>query len=123
MHKTAKILTGTLATVLLLGTGQLAMAATVHYNDSSVTGSSAEWTAWVNSWEQTSADYTKVSLTPGKDATQLNLAWYSKGDGKATPVVYFGTNKTALKPYTGASAAVDASLTGDAAYVYNHAGL
>lgn len=121
MHKTVRVLTGTLAAVLLLGTGQLAMAATVHYNDSSVTGTSAEWTAWVNSWEQTSADFTKVSLTPGKDTTQLNFAWYSKDEGKATPVVHFGTSKTALKPYTGTSAAVDASLTGDTAYVYNHA--
>ncbi len=120
MHKTAKILTGTLAAAMLLGVGQIATAATVHYNDSSVTGASAEWTAWVNSWEQTSTDYTKVSLTPGKDETQLNFAWYSKDSGNATPIVHFGTDKAALKVYTGTSAAVDTSLTGDAAYVYNH---
>lgn len=31
------------------------------------------------------ADYTKVSMTPGKDESELNFAWYSKADGKDTP--------------------------------------
>lgn len=120
MHTTAKILTGTLAAAMLLGVGQFAFAATAHYNDSSVTGGSDAWTAWQSTWEQTSADFTKVSLTPGSDDTQLNFAWYSKDSGKATPIVHFGTSKTALKAYTGTSGAVDTSLTGDTAYVYNH---
>lgn len=44
-----------------------AYAATEHYNDSSVTGDAAEWQAYKDNWETLSSDYTKVSLTPGKD--------------------------------------------------------
>lgn len=44
--------------------------------------------------------YTKVSLTPGADETELNFAWYSKDNGKAaTPVVTSvrtGTNSRPL---------------------------
>ena len=44
------------------------------------------------------ADYTTVSLTPGKDETELNFAWYSeKTDAEATPVVHFGTDQDALE--------------------------
>ena len=90
-----------------------------HYNDSSVTGT--DWDAWVAEWENVATDYTKVSLTPGADETQLNFAWYSKtADGAATPVVHFGTDKNNLTAFTGESGAVDTSLTGGEAYDYNH---
>ncbi len=120
LHK--NVLAGVLAGTLAVGAFPAALAATVHYNDSSVTGDSAQWQAWVNGWETLSGDYTQVSLTPGKNETELNFAWYSKVEpGKtATPVVHFGTNKDALTAFTGVSADVDASLTGGAAYVYNH---
>ncbi|SHI22611.1 Purple acid Phosphatase, N-terminal domain [Sporobacter termitidis DSM 10068] len=122
MQTKRKLMIGVLlAAVLLLGAYPLASAATVHYNDASQTGGSAEWTAWTDAWEQTAADFTKVSLTPGTDATALNFAWYSASNGSAaTPVVHFGTDKNNLQTYKGTSAAVDKSLTGDAAYDYNH---
>ena len=89
------------------------------YNDSSVTGS--DWDAWVAEWDTVAADFTKVSLTPGADETQLNFAWYSKAaDGAATPVVHFGTDPDALQEFTGESGAVDTELTGGEAYEYNH---
>ena len=66
------------------------------------------------------ADYTKVSMTPGKDESELNFAWYSKADGKDTPVVHFGTSAGSTKTFTGVSADVDSSLTDGAAYKYNH---
>lgn len=120
MSKSKKLLACTLSAVIALGVGQAALAATVHYNDSSVTGGTTAWQAWVSNWEATAADYTKVSLTPGADETQLNFAWYAEDSGTATPVVRFGTDKAALKVYRGTSAAVDASLTGGGKYVYNH---
>ena len=91
MQKRNKVLAGVLA-------GPMALAATANYNDSSVTGGSAAWQDWVKEWETVAADYTKVSLTPGADETQLNFAWYSKTEsGKAaTPVVHFGTDKDHL---------------------------
>ena len=89
------------------------------YNDSSVTG--ADWDAWVAQWDFVATDYTKVSLTPGADETQLNFAWYSKtADGAATPVVHFGTDPDALQEFTGESGTVDPELTGSEAYDYNH---
>ncbi|HJD20616.1 MAG TPA: metallophosphoesterase family protein [Candidatus Gemmiger faecigallinarum] len=90
-----------------------------HYNDSSVTGT--DWEAWTAEWESVAADFTKVSLTPGADETQLNFAWYSKtADGEATPVVHFGTDPDTLEAFTGESGAVDTELTGGEAYDYNH---
>ncbi len=76
----------------------------------------------VKEWETVAADYTKVSLTPGADETQLNFAWYSKTEsGKAaTPVVHFGTDKDHLTAFTGKAAQVDDSLTDGVAYDYNH---
>lgn len=110
-----------LAVVMVLGSATTAMAATSNYNDSSITGDTAEWQAWVDGWEELATDYTKVSLTPGADETELNFAWYARDDGSAaTPVVHFGTDKDALTAYTGTSAAVDDSLTAGEKYVYNH---
>ncbi len=116
-----KALTGFLVVALTLGTATSALAATVHYNDSSVTGGSEAWNAYVANWESLSADFTQVSLTPGADETELNFAWYSKDDGKtATPVVHFGTDKANLKTFTGTSGKVDTDLTDGVQYVYNH---
>ena len=77
MQANKKVLASLLSGALLLSVCPTALAATVHYNDSSVTGGSAAWNAWVTDWENTAADYTKVSLTPGADETELNFAWYS----------------------------------------------
>ena len=119
MQKRKKILAGVLAGTLALSACPFALAAS--YNDSSVTGGSEEWQAWVSEWESVATDYTKVSLTPGADETQLNFAWYSKSeDGKtATPVVHFGTDKDNLTAFTGTSGQVDTSLTDGVAYDYN----
>ncbi|MEA4954453.1 MAG: metallophosphoesterase [Pseudoflavonifractor sp.] len=120
LHK--NILAGVLAGTLAVGALPTALAATVHYNDSSVTGGDAQWQAWVSGWESLSGDYTQVSLTPGRNETELNFAWYSKAEpGKAaTPVIHFGTDKAAFASFSGVSADVDTSLTGGTAYVYNH---
>ena len=106
----------TLATVC-----STAYASTSHYTDSSVTGADSGWAEWDAAWEETAADYTTVSLTPGADETQLNFAWYSvKTDSAATPIVHFGTDKDNLTAYEGTSGDVDQELTGDTAYEYNH---
>lgn len=92
----------------------------VHYNDSSVTGGD-RWQEWVDNWETIASDFTKVSLTPGADETELNFAWYSKGTGEeATPIVHFGTDKENLSIFTGVSGDVDSALTDGEAYAFNH---
>lgn len=122
MQTREKILASVLSGALLVGACAPALAATVHYNDGSTVGGSEAWKAWTESWASVATDYTKVSLTPGKNETELNFAWYSKvEDGKAaTPVVHFGADKARLTAFTGISADVDQSLTDGVAYVYNH---
>ena len=120
MNMSKKVLAGVLTGSLLMGAAPLALASP--YNDSSVTGGSEAWNAWVAQWDAVATDYTKVSLTPGANETELNFAWYSKvEDGKAaTPVVHFGTDKENLKTFTGTADAVDTALTDGVAYQYNH---
>ncbi|HIY22515.1 MAG TPA: metallophosphoesterase family protein [Candidatus Flavonifractor merdigallinarum] len=120
MNMSKKVLAGVLTGTVLLGAAPMALASP--YNDSSLTGGSEAWSAWTAQWDTVAADYTKVSLTPGADETQLNFAWYSKvEEGKqATPVVHFGTDKANLQTFTGTADAVDTALTDDVAYQYNH---
>lgn len=100
---------------------QIALAATEHYNDSSVTGTAEAWAAWQSEWESIAADFTKVSITPGADETQINFAWYSENTGSdATPIVHFGEDQANLGTFTGESGDVNTELTGGAAYHYNH---
>lgn len=119
MHKHSRVFAGVLSAALVAGSVTPAFAA--DYNDGSVVGNQADWNAWVEEWNTVATDYTKVSLTPGADETQLNFAWYSKDEtGKqATPVVHFGTDKNALTAYTGTASAVDTSLTDGVAYHAN----
>lgn len=37
-----------------------------------------QWEKWCDEWEQIKNNPTQVSLTPGKDETELNFSWYSK---------------------------------------------
>ena len=120
MRRYRTVLACSLSALALAGACIPALA--TPYNDSSVSGGSEAWNQWVQEWETVAADYTKVSLTPGADETELNFAWYSlTQDGQAaTPVVHFGTNPNNLTAFTGTAAAVDTSLTEGVAYDYNH---
>ena len=62
----------------------------------------------------------RVSITPGRDETELNFAWYSeKTEEDATPVVHFGKSADDTQTFTGTSGEVNPELTGGAAYEYN----
>lgn len=116
-----KLIVGFLALCSITTVCPSVYASTEHYTDSSVTGADSGWSDWDANWADTAADFTKVSLTPGADDTQLNFAWYSeKGDSDATPVVHFGTDKDNLETFEGTAGDVDQDLTGDKAYEYNH---
>ncbi len=119
MRRTRTVLACSLTALVLAGTCIPALA--TPYNDSSASGGSEAWNQWVQEWETVATDYTKVSLTPGENETELNFAWYSQDNGSAaTPVVHFGADRNNLTAFTGTAAAVDSSLTGGAAYDYNH---
>ena len=114
---TAAVITGVLVTTL----GITAVASTPHYNNSSVTGAPADWASWVREWPSVSSDFTKVSITPGSDETELNFAWYTNADaGTATPSVQFGIDKSNLKEFKGSVQSVDTKLTDGHRYVSNH---
>lgn len=47
------------------------------------------WEQWCNEWENIKNDWTQMSLTPGKNETELNFGWYSK-IGDAQPKIKIG---------------------------------
>ncbi|MGL5312668.1 MAG: fibronectin type III domain-containing protein, partial [Peptostreptococcaceae bacterium] len=51
---------------------------------------SISWQQWREEWEKIKDDWTQLSLTPGKNASELNLAWYSL-EGESLPKVKIGT--------------------------------
>ncbi|MDD6155020.1 MAG: metallophosphoesterase family protein [Eubacteriales bacterium] len=65
----------------------------VPFTDGSTRQRAKDWDKYVENWDKLSSDYTNVALTPGSDATQLNLGWYSKG--KATPKVRIAATTSA----------------------------
>lgn len=38
------------------------------------------WEAWEDAWETEKTDWENISVTPGRDESELNFAWYSKTD-------------------------------------------
>ncbi|MGM9935943.1 MAG: metallophosphoesterase, partial [Candidatus Ornithomonoglobus sp.] len=46
------------------------------------------WDAWKTAWETEKTNFEHISLTPGKDETELNFAWYSKAES-GTPEFKF----------------------------------
>ena len=80
--------------LLALCAATTAYAATEHWNDASLTPQAVvatqagdqNWEQWKSSWETIKTDFEQVSLAPGKDASQMNLAWYSKEQAKNAEV-------------------------------------
>jgi hypothetical protein len=89
-----------------------AFAATAHFNDAT---KDVAWADWASRWDSGIKDnYEQVSLAPGKNSTELNLAWYSKTGAAATPVVKLSNNAemNGAKRFEGAaSAAIDGYVT------------
>ncbi len=131
--KKAKVLAGILAAAMAVSAGTVSAFASVHTEGDKVQGSDTAWTQWTQDWNQVATDYTKVSMTPGADETQMNFAWYSKGDvSAANPVVKISTNKdmSGAKEFKGTAQDVkdvdaqnpkdEQDLTGGVAYASNH---
>ena len=56
-----------------------AFAATEHWNDNSGKNAiSSQWNSYKNKWETIKTDYEQLAMSPGKNATQMNYAWYSR---------------------------------------------
>lgn len=98
-------------------------AGTKHYGNSEKLNTrpslTVSWEAWKAQWPLVASDFTKVSLTPGVNETELNFAWMTPAerDGKAS--VRFGTDLSEMKEFTGTTEDVDPGLTNGAKYRAN----
>jgi predicted phosphodiesterase len=83
---TAALLTSTYATIFA--------AENDGWTEASQTSAAKDgsWNKWSETWETIKSTPTQISLTPGKNATELNFAWYSK-DSEANPKLKFGKNQ------------------------------
>ena len=71
-----------------------AYAATSHWNDASAVPDAVvstqagdqNWSQWKESWETIKGDYEQVSMAPGKNASQMNFAWYSRQQAEQSEV-------------------------------------
>lgn len=48
--------------------------------DKTEAAANGAWETWVTQWETEKNDWENISLTPGKDETELNFAWYSSSE-------------------------------------------
>lgn len=67
-------------TVVLSASAEVFAADNDGWTEASKTSAAdnGEWEKWCDEWEQIKNNPTQVSLTPGKDETELNFSWYSK---------------------------------------------
>ena len=88
---------GVAALSLCLGLGAAAMpatstkAATEHWNDASAS-SVNKWEKYCENWDSIKENWKNVSITPGKDETELNFAWYSQEEETPKVRLVYGKN-------------------------------
>lgn len=90
------------------------------FTDASKISGSGDWEAYKEDWNSIANDYTKLSIQPGADESQLNFAWYTEKADNNEATVYMGTDRDNLAKFTGSIQDVDKSLTGGTPYVANH---
>ncbi len=80
-------------------------AMTEHFTDAAGTVGDNSWKDWKATWESVKTDLEQISLTPGANQTQLNLAWYSHTAAK--PAVKWATkaDMSDAKTFNGAQTA------------------
>lgn len=99
-----KVLAGILSAAMVLSVASTQAFALGYTHGSDVTSTDTSWSDWQQEWQTVATDYTKVSMTPGADETQLNFAWYSEGSvDDATPAVRISTREsmTGAKTFEG----------------------
>lgn len=105
IRKGKKVMAAILSTMILTSTSITAFAAE---NDGWTEAAATEeakngaWETWCKEWENIKNDWTQISVTPGKDASQLNFAWYSL-IGEISPKIKVSKNldMSDAKEFTG----------------------
>ena len=85
-------------TILLTLTLVLSVSASVFaadndgWTEASMTKAAEDgaWEKWCDEWEEIKNNPTQISLTPGRDETELNFSWYSKQDSNLKSRFKFG---------------------------------
>lgn len=97
---------------LVIGTAGTALAATEHWNDASAQpgartatylSNATSFETWKNNWEHTKQDYQQISLSPGRNETELNFGWYSKKSGFAKIRISKSGSMADYKEFSGTS--------------------
>lgn len=88
MLKTRKKILATLLTIAVLANTSVTVLAASNdgWTEASQTeaAKSGNWDGWCAKWESIKKDPIQMSLTPGKNSSELNFAWYSKNGEPAS---------------------------------------
>ena len=86
MKKKNLFVSALVATLLTQPISVFASAAMDGKTDASTTPAALNgaWEKWTQQWSKIENDWTYVSLSPGKDETEMNFAWYSHESQSAT---------------------------------------
>lgn len=71
-----------------------------HTVNSNVYADSEEWQAWKDNWDTVKNKYCQVALTPGKNETELNFAWYSLTE-ETPKVILMDSTGNVIKTFEG----------------------
>ena len=134
IKRTKKFMTIILtATMLLTASIGVFAADNDGWTEASKTSVAADgnWEDWCKEWETVKNNPTDMSLAPGKDATELNFAWYSKVN-ESKPSLKFGksskveeledvavSHEDAVKGFISNKASVT-GLASDTVYYYSY---
>ena len=81
IKRTKKVMAALMVAIMMITTSYTVFAAEndgwteAPYTEAAQGGA---WEAWCEKWETIKNDWTQLSITPGKNATELNFAWYSE---------------------------------------------
>lgn len=81
IKRTKKVMAALMVAIMMITTSYTVFAAEndgwteAPYTEAAQGGA---WEAWCEKWETIKNDWTQLSITPGKNETELNFAWYSE---------------------------------------------
>ena len=95
IKRTKRVMASIMLAVMMASTSNVVFAAE---NDGWTEASQTEaakngaWEAWCEKWEIIKNDWTQISISPGRNESEFNFAWYSK-EGELSPKVKISKNK------------------------------
>lgn len=78
IKRTKKVMAALMVAIMMITTSYTVFAAENDGWTEAPYTEAAQGGAWCEKWETIKNDWTQLSITPGKNATELNFAWYSE---------------------------------------------